>query len=287
MLRLVMCLAPCVQLSAGCSMHVVEGKACTNAARVKIIGRPAANSSDECCAACAAMPTCGAWTFHADSRGGSCLVADRASAPGQIHGATCGSKGPLPPPLNPPAPPHPPHAPLPPLPKPPPGLQVASLQLEFQLIMSDSTGFLRDPSSPIQAPDGVWHAWAVWVDPKYLHFHSICTAPLSLCLCGVYALYTCCSEQIRPRGLEWQTEAFLLFHPCQQVDQWRVCHESQRGSARVRSHWAKLAGCSVRRGSEVVVSVLHRGHARGHHWLPTKAWRQSDGQLVSARRCRV
>ena len=118
---------------AGCSMHVVEGKACTNAAKVKIIGRPPVNSSDECCAACAAMPACGAWTFHAASRGGSCLAADRASSPGQIHGATCGSKGPLPPPLNPPAPPHPPHPPLPPLPKPPPGLQVASLQLEYLL----------------------------------------------------------------------------------------------------------------------------------------------------------
>jgi hypothetical protein len=158
------CLALQVHLqlvSAGCSMHVLEGKACTNEAKVKILGRPPANSSDKCCAACTAMATCGAWTFH--SHGGGCLVANRASSPGQIEGATCGSKAPLPPPL-PPAPPPPP---LPPLPKPPAGLQVASLQLEYQLIMSDKTGFLRDPSSPIQAPDGVWHAWAVWVDPKY------------------------------------------------------------------------------------------------------------------------
>lgn len=156
------------QLTASCSMHVVDGKACTNAAKVRILGRPSANSSDDCCAACAAMAACGAWTFHASSRGGSgsCLVANHASSPGQIHGATCGTKGILPPPL-PPAPPGPPHPPLPPLPKPPAGLQVVSLHLQQHLIMSDDTGFLRDPSSPIQAPGGVWHAWAVWVDPKF------------------------------------------------------------------------------------------------------------------------
>eukprot|EP01043_Picozoa_sp_COSAG02_P067442 COSAG02_NODE_10841_length_1847_cov_11.980549_1_plen_29_part_10 len=29
-------------------MHVLEGKACTNEAKVKILGRPPANSSDKC-----------------------------------------------------------------------------------------------------------------------------------------------------------------------------------------------------------------------------------------------
>ena len=72
--------------------------------------------------------------------------------------------------------------PLPPLhPAPPADLQVATLARRRALIMRDSTGFLRDPSSPIQAPDGTWHAWAVWVPPVYgtegwsgyiKHFHS-------------------------------------------------------------------------------------------------------------------
>jgi hypothetical protein len=70
---------------------------------------------------------------------------------------------------------------LPPLPAAPPGLQVPSLSLERPLIMHDPDGFLRDPSSPIQDPDGVWHAWVVFVPPKYgaegwsgfiKHFHT-------------------------------------------------------------------------------------------------------------------
>eukprot|EP00037_Helgoeca_nana_P010168 m.89422 g.89422 ORF g.89422 m.89422 type:complete len:117 (+) comp20059_c0_seq2:117-467(+) len=45
--------------------------------------------------------------------------------------------------------------------------EVPSLTLEQEMIMTDATGFLRDPSSPIQDADGVWHAWVVWVDPVY------------------------------------------------------------------------------------------------------------------------
>eukprot|EP01051_Picozoa_sp_SAG22_P031504 SAG22_NODE_12797_length_429_cov_0.700000_2_plen_102_part_01 len=34
--------------------------------------------------------------------------------------------------------------------------------------MKDPTGFIRDPSSPIQDPEtGRWHAWVVWVPPAF------------------------------------------------------------------------------------------------------------------------
>jgi hypothetical protein len=151
-----------------CDMHVVVGKACTNEAKVKLLPppQPSVHTADGCCSACAAMQACGAWTFHADkSKGnmtGSCLLANASSTPGIISGATCGSKQPFPPPAPPPAPP----PPLPPLPPAPRGLMVPSLTLERAFVMSDPTGFLRDPSSPIQGPDGVWHAWVVWVAPE-------------------------------------------------------------------------------------------------------------------------
>lgn len=95
---------------------------------------------------------------------------DRASSPtphrpGLVQHATCGSKQAFP--TSPPTPPPHPTPPPPPIPPAPPGLQVPSLTLEQEMIMTDTTGFLRDPSSPIQDADGVWHAWVVWVDPVY------------------------------------------------------------------------------------------------------------------------
>ena len=116
-----------------CSMYEAAGKACTNERYVKLLGRPPANSTGACCAACAAVPACGAWAFHSP---GSCLLADKASVPGVIKAASCGSVAPFP------------TAPPPPPARAPAGLQAASLTLQRSLIMHDPTGFLRDPSSP-------------------------------------------------------------------------------------------------------------------------------------------
>jgi hypothetical protein len=119
-----------------------------------------------CCDACGSSDACGAWTFHGSvPTGGSCLLANTSSVPGLVQHATCGSKQAFP--TSPPTPPPHPTPPPPPIPPAPPGLQVPSLTLEQEMIMTDATGFLRDPSSPIQDADGVWHAWVVWVDPVY------------------------------------------------------------------------------------------------------------------------
>eukprot|EP00039_Didymoeca_costata_P012715 m.184726 g.184726 ORF g.184726 m.184726 type:complete len:387 (-) comp15562_c0_seq2:187-1347(-) len=130
----------------------------------------ATNLSD-CCAQCSNITKCGAFTFRGtETAAGHCLLAEGSSAPGKESNVYCGSARPLPPP-SPPSPPPPPSPPLPPLPPTPPGIAIPHTTQwsdSNHPIMHDDTGFLRDPSAPIQDPvDGKWHAWVVWVDPKY------------------------------------------------------------------------------------------------------------------------
>jgi pimeloyl-ACP methyl ester carboxylesterase len=88
-----------------CAMHQAAGKACTDLRIVKSLGSVPATSIDMCCAACASLPACGAWTFHGVAAQ-TCTLADRASHPGVVAGASCGSRQPLPGPgPNPPGPP--------------------------------------------------------------------------------------------------------------------------------------------------------------------------------------
>ena len=84
-------------------MHELVGKACTNLRVVTPVGTVPADSAEQCCEECAARPACGAWTFHGVAAK-SCTLADRASYPGSVSGATCGSKQPMPPAPGPPAP---------------------------------------------------------------------------------------------------------------------------------------------------------------------------------------
>lgn len=145
---------------------VLPNRGCTNEAIVHLlppINRTATNLSD-CCAQCIGhSPKCNAFTFHgSESTSGHCLLAEAASTPGVVHGAFCASTHPFPP-TRPPSP-----RPTPqPLPQPPKDLAIPQLkQLSSPLtpIMHDKTGFIRDPSSPIQDPvTGRWHAWVVWV----------------------------------------------------------------------------------------------------------------------------
>eukprot|EP01047_Picozoa_sp_COSAG01_P049521 COSAG01_NODE_4917_length_4624_cov_13.942320_1_plen_542_part_00 len=76
-----------------CAMHQLPGKACTNLRIVRSLGTIRSASVDACCASCAALPACGAWTFHGTAKQ-SCTLADRVSHPGTVAGATCGSRQP-------------------------------------------------------------------------------------------------------------------------------------------------------------------------------------------------
>jgi hypothetical protein len=281
-------LAPGLQLllseaAPQCSMHESLGKACTNEKYVKLLGYRPANSSGQCCQCCAALPACGAWTFHGrgTAEGAkSCLLADRASVPGRIVGATCGSV--LPFPSVPPPPPA-----LPPLPPPPAGLQAASLTLRRTLIMSDPTGFLRDPSSPIQAPDGVWHAWAVWVPPRFgtegwsgfIHHFSSPTLDANWTNHGLALNHSSDplafdhSGMCSP-GAQYDAVAKRWYLFCELIDA-HAPHRLPRFPP--SAHRLRRRRRRRRRRRH-----RHRRNAGGDNRLPTTQGRQPDGQPVGA-----